>query len=280
MSKKLPKNQKKLLQKASQSFQASIPAPQAGEPWTQPDLLASQTGKRAKRPYARRTREYHEAVQRRSAKTARVARMHRPGTRLSGVDAAGLSDRAKALDDLATARDAALAAERTAIRAEQAGHGRLRTVTLKVPLLIEGQLDDGDRLLARLARLRRIVPRTTPLMLKRARALLPVWRAANARLAALTPPQPPIARRGLGLVECGTLLEEQSALLAAVEAAARATARARDALLAATRAVDRLNKRFYKVLQAHADPGDALSAALAQIPTEPPPKRAGRGRKP
>jgi hypothetical protein len=118
-----------------------------------------------------------------------------------------------------------------------------------------------------------IVPETRGKILKRADALLPIWRKADAALAARKPAEGPVTCDGKGAGEAAALRLAMEQLEDATAAALVPLALARTALRTAARAVDKLNKRFYKKLQAESRDNAALRAGLKQIPAECPHRR-------
>jgi hypothetical protein len=81
-----------------------------------------------------------------------------------------------------------------AYRAGQDALLRMKVLGTKVPQIIEAQLDENQGIMKDVNDLYAVSPRVEATILKRARMLYPVWVRANTALAALTPPQPPIAR--------------------------------------------------------------------------------------
>jgi hypothetical protein len=103
-----------------------------------------------------------------------------------------------------------------------------------------------------------------------------VWVRADAALAAFTPAQPAITRRAGGVFHTAAsaraLLDGYSDLLAAMAEKEERLKRRRVDLRAHDRQVDRLNKRWYKVAKASADPGTGFCEALRGLATR---RRAG-----
>lgn len=215
--------------------------------------------------------ELYQEVQNRTGQTVAVVNTHVPGLAIGGKTAAQLLAQANALDGLAQARNDALFASDEATREEFRAFQLIRLLVLKAPALIESQLGDAHPVADSLDKVYAITPRNTEGAVARARALLPVWRKADAARAAARPtPLPAIERNGLGVADLEALLADHPALEQAVEDADSNVKTTRAALLAGAVAVDGFNKRFYKALKAQADPGSALEAALSQITTETP----------
>lgn len=149
----------------------------------------------------------------------------------------------------------------------------MKLLGTKVPMLIQGHLEENGSLMKDVQLLFQTAPRTEATILKRARELYPVWLWANTAMAALIPSQPEILRavqgvphsaamlKGLidGYADLLTVLEEKAALLRAAKEAQRKN----------DTAADRLNKRFYQIAKAGDDPGSPLHVALKGIPVEP-----------
>jgi hypothetical protein len=218
--------------------------------------------------------QYHQAVQKRTKKTVAVIRTFCPALRVSLIPAAGLAGRAAALDGLVQARDDCAAAARKAAKAEAAAYAQLRELTLRVPKLIEGSFAGTHPLRALLRAVYAIVPETPAKILQRADALLPVWRKADAALAAREPAEGPVRCDGKGAEECAALRAGMWQLGLSAAAALAPLALARTALRTAARAVDKLNKRFYKKLRAESRDNAALREGLRQIPAERPHRRS------
>ena len=209
--------------------------------------------------------------------------VHCPDLRVALFGNPELGAFAEAVTELVRERDARDVEFRDLRGAFRTSNAALRTLTLKVPLLIEGQFKAPDAITVMLPPIWAIVPRTPALAQKRARVLLPVWKAADAALAKRTPPEPPIVREGVGAAEFAQLAEALPALELEVAHAATTLRAARIALRKKARLLDRWNKRFYGRLKAEARTDAALKAALKQIKTEPPStrgKKAGNKKEP
>lgn len=155
----------------------------------------------------------------------------------------------------------------------------MKLLGTKVPMLIQGHLEENGSLMKEVQLLFQTAPRTEATILKRARELYPVWQSANTAMAALVPSQPEILRVVQGVPHSAEmlngLLEGYPDLLKAMEEKAALLRAAKEAQWKNDAAADRLNKGFYKVAKATADEGSPLREALKGItvePSTPPPK--------
>ncbi len=215
--------------------------------------------------------EYYQAYQNRAGQTAAVVNQYLPGLTVGAVDAAGLLARSQALAGLAQLRDDALATADTAANAENFGFLAIKKLTVTLPKSIEGELDADvpaeAALLALLAPVYAVTPRTTALALDRAMALKAALEKINPWLAAQTPARSPITSAGTSLADLDALMSAQPALAQAMDDTAADVSAARAALRTAASSVDRLNKRFYRRLEGEAREHAALAAGLGQIDT-------------
>ena len=223
--------------------------------------------------------EYHTPILSRTRQTLGVLTAHRPSLQVADFSIGALGALAESVRAAETARDIRKTEFCEAREAFRAANAALRAHTLKVPLLIKGQFKEQSAMAAMLPRIWAIVPRTPALAKKRARVLLPVWKAADAALAKRTPPEPRITQEGVGVVEFEQLGEALRALPLAQEHAATDFRAASIALRAKALLLDRWNKRFYQRLRAEARTDAALKAALKQIQAEPPSTRGKKGEK-
>lgn len=149
---------------------------------------------------------------------------------------------------------------------------KLKLLGTKVPALIEGHLSENVLMMKDLKDVYQINPRTEGSVLERARALYPVWIRANAALAAMSSPQPPITRQLQGaeqkVVDFKALLDSYTTKVqdtSDTEGLLKAT---KQALTELDDKTDKLIKAWYKVMKASYDPGSAEYEALSSIPTE------------
>ena len=179
------------------------------------------------------------------------------------------------LEPLAQAQEDCRAAAKAAKQAELAHFRRIRSLNLAVPKLIAGQFDDGHAVRPALAAVYPVVPRSAELNLRRARILMPVWKAANAALAA-RPAGTAIVRDGVGVTNFETLVADYPAVVQATAVAVAAFRLARTALRTQHRQVDGLNKRAYKKFKAEARFSRTLREALPTAITR---EKTGRPRR-
>ena len=217
--------------------------------------------------------EYWEITKARSQETLPVWIQHLPALKIGVQGTAELTTLIDGFEPLVQARTAAQDVYDACFRAIQNALLRMKSLGTKVPALIEGQLDENAGIMKDVDDLYATNPRTEGTILKRLRELLPVWERANAALAALTPAQPPITRAIGGTVYTAAaakaLLDGYTNLVKDLKDTEEALDTARAALRAHDRAADQLNKRWYKVAKATADPGSDLMEALSGITTEP-----------
>ncbi len=114
-------------------------------------------------------------------------------------------------------------------------------------------------------------PRTVPTICKRTGELVPLWKQANAALAALPDPQPPLVRTIAGEAWTVAKLETLCAtgydhLVKLLNEKQEALDETREALREHDAVVDRLNKNWY--VKNTYDPGTDIYDALAGIPVE------------
>jgi len=215
--------------------------------------------------------EFWEISSMRAQETLTVWSRHAPGMRIGTQGLGALRQMLDDLDARAQERAAALADYEAAFYRGQAALRDLRKVALRLTRLLEGHLDEGTRLWAALEAAYGAVPRTEATILLRLRALLPVWAGLDAERAACFPPQTPVSLilggRGLNVAALRALLAAYEDEKRAIQAQAAVLRGCREALRRQERAVDRLNKRWYRAAKASADEGTALAAALRGITT-------------
>jgi hypothetical protein len=148
----------------------------------------------------------------------------------------------------------------------------MKTLSVKVPAMIDAQLTENESIMGDVSEVQAISPRSEPTILKRARMLYPVWVRADTALAALTPAQPPIKRVIAGTEYTALLLKGQldgfTDLVKEMRDKESILNGKRADLRSHDRAVDQLIKRWYKNVKALADPDSALEMALRLVPTE------------
>jgi len=216
--------------------------------------------------------EHWEETKLRSIVTLPVWRRLTPERKIGTLGFADLDAMINSFEPLAQARTLAQDDYDAAYRAMQESLARMKLLGTKVPVIIEGLLDENPRLMKNLQALYATTPRTEETILKRARELYPVWRRANQAQAALTPSQEPITRFIGGMMFTAAMLksmvEDYPNLVEAVAEAGQVLEDKRAALQTLDRMADRLNKRWYKVVKASCDEGSELFRALQGIPKE------------
>lgn len=175
-------------------------------------------------------------------------------------------------EPLVQARVAAQDAYDEAFRAVQSALLKMKILGTKVPVLIEGHLEENAALMDDLDDLFKVNPRWEETILSRARMLIPVWTRANTAMAGLSPAQPAITRAIQGGAQTVSALEGLlngfTALTLMLSQKERLLNDAREALRAQDRTCDRLNKRWYAMVKGR-ELSEALAAALEGIPKEP-----------
>ncbi len=219
------------------------------------------------------TMEYWEITLERAQATLPVWLQYVPALKIGTQGTAELQALIAGFEPLVQARTAAQDASDAAFRDVQADLLKMKVLGTKVPKLIEGHLEENERLMKDVDDLYRVNSRTESTILKRARELIPVWERANTAMAALTPPQPAIVRAVQGAAHTVAMLkalvDAYTARIGTFENKEELLNAARENLRAHDRSCDRLNKRWYSVVKQSHDPGEPVSQALTGIPTEP-----------
>ncbi|MBL9133673.1 MAG: hypothetical protein JNG86_20860 [Verrucomicrobiaceae bacterium] len=213
-----------------------------------------------------------EITKKRAITTLALWQHHAPALKIGGRGVAELDALVDAFEPLAKEQVVKQNDVDHACRAQRGTLAKLTLLGTQVPQIIRGHLGENKLLMEELKKALRTRPRTEDSTLTRARELYPVWVRANAALAALTPPQPPVVR------VVGQ--EEQTAatfkaLLDGFSGQVQATSDAQGILKAAKQALadlaettDSLIKAWYQVMKASHDPGSSVRMALSTIPTE------------
>ena len=215
--------------------------------------------------------EYYQAIQNRAAQTAAVIKQYVPVTEIGGVDAPKLLTQSLELGRLAQARDDALSAFDAASNAQNQGFLTLVALTMTLPRIAQGDLDERidaeAALLDLLDPVFSITPRGSERAILRGQKLVAALTRIDDYLAGLTPPRSPVKSAGRGVAELSALIAAQTLATQTREDRAADVSSARSALRVAATVVDRLNKRFFSKLKAEARSNAALTAALGQIET-------------
>ena len=218
--------------------------------------------------------EYWEITKDRAEKTLPVWQQYIATVKINGKLPADLDTLIGGFMPLVTARVTAQDNQDTAFRAVQSALLVMRTLGLRVAGMIESQLDEDLHLMDKLEKLRRVAPRTASTILKRATELVPIWKQANAALAAASPALPPLVKPIQGVGHTVAMLESllatgYNALLKTLNDKQELLDKAREDLREHDAAVDRLNKNWYKYVKEAYEPADDVYEQLAGIPTEP-----------
>lgn len=216
--------------------------------------------------------EYWEVTKTRAQQTLAVWTAHLPALNIGGKTASDHEALIDGFEPLVQARTLAQDNYDTAFRTGQDALARMKVLGTKVPMLIEGQLDENESIMKDVDDVYAVSPRAEASILKRLRMLLPVWERANAALAAMTPAQPPISRTVGGVnytaAAAKTLLDGYTDVVKDVRDKDVALDGARTNLRAHDRMADQLNKRWYKFVKASYDPDSEVYQALSGIDTE------------
>lgn len=216
--------------------------------------------------------EFYQTVQNRAMETIAVVTTHLPSLVVAGISVGAYQSLTNNLDGTASARDVDLAAYDAAVNAENLGFLLVRGLSLSLPeaaeseLMQENEKDAAQSLL--LHDVYGITARSTESALKRAKKAIAAITRINTYLAAQIPPRGPVSAGGKTVANLSTAAGVQPGLEQVVEDMLAAANEARNTLDAEATAVDRINKRYYKRLQAEARTNAALAAALSQITTE------------
>ena len=255
----------------------------SGDRWDQPGLvwgpLAESppgSGPLPDRPFTlneHTNMEYWEVTKDRAQKTLPVWQTYVSALKIGTRGSADLEGLIDGFEPLVQERTGAQDDLDAAFRAVQTSLLIMQTLGVKVPQIIEAQLDENAGIMQDVDDLFGTQPRTESTILKRARDLYPVWVRANAAMAALVPTQPPIVRSIQGVAYTAVMLKAQldgyTDLVTAMDNKESALNGKREALRGHDRVCDQLNKRWYKAVKANAEAGSALLTALEGIPTEP-----------
>ena len=214
--------------------------------------------------------EHYQSTINRTMQTIAVINAYVPTLTVAGTTSAGLTTLITALETSASTRDTTVATSDQAVNAENLASLFIGKLDLALPQAATAELDDEKPVEAGLADLFSeafgITPRTTELRLRRGKKVVAALVKINSYLAAQVRPVISVAGKTVG--DLTTAMNGQPALEQAVENTAADVTSARTNFDTADHVLDRLNKRFYKKLQAEARSNAALAAALPQIDTE------------
>lgn len=214
-----------------------------------------------------------EITKARAQATLTVWTQHAPTMTVAGAGPADLEALIDGFEPRLQARALRRDEADAAGRAVQSSLQRMHLLGARVPRIIEAQLSEDEGIRRDLRDVYRVKLTSQNTILERARRLHPVWVRANAILAAMSPPLPPLTRPIQGVAHTAAMyLALVDSFTALTGAASDAEGRYDDALAAMdehVRACDSLIKRWYKMAKATFDPGTPAHAALDRIPTEP-----------
>ena len=211
--------------------------------------------------------ELHQDVGARADQTVPVMQTHFSTLIVSKMNSSGLRVLADALPLTAQLRDNKLQQLDDARQARDILCGKIHLLDVKVPALIAAALSEEPQVIADLDKVYAIVPEGLESCVARAQKLVPVWKAANAFLAALVPALPPLDRNGKTVANLETLILQAAPLLSAVAALESEAGTIRGTLRRDAQRVDRINKAAFKGMTALADEGTPGFDALATITT-------------
>ena len=216
--------------------------------------------------------EYWEVTKARAQETLPVWQQHLPTQNIGGKSHTDLAAYIGQFEPAATARTVAQDAFDGAARIAASGLAVMKKLCVFIPQLIEAQLEEDELLIQDVDDLYGTPLKSEATILTRMRDLLPVWVRANAALAAKTPAQAPIVKEVAGVVYtvalAQTLFEGHTPRINVMKDKEVTLEKKRSDLRALDRAVDSLNKRWYKAAKALADTDPALTDALEGITTE------------
>ncbi|MGB8168910.1 MAG: hypothetical protein WCF18_15540 [Chthoniobacteraceae bacterium] len=216
--------------------------------------------------------EYWEITKDRAQKTLAVWNLYVPTLTVGNLTATQFEALIAQYEPLAQQRTTALDAADEAVRAVKTSLLKQKILGTKVAQIIDGQLSSDAAIRDDLDDVFRIVPRSEPTILSRARALYPIWVRANTALGALTPPAGPITRPVQGTPHTAAmlkaLLDGYTDLTQTVNDLASALNKKRGDLRVLNRTVDRASKDWYQIVKNTYDPGTPVYDALGEIPTE------------
>ncbi|MEQ1859507.1 MAG: hypothetical protein ABMA13_06195 [Chthoniobacteraceae bacterium] len=216
--------------------------------------------------------EYWEHTKDRDQKTLAVWNQHAPTLTVGGLGPDDLADLIAQFEPAAQARTTAQDDHDEAVRGVKTALLKMKILGTKVAQIVDAQVAGDSGIQDDLDDVFRIVPRSEPTILARARALYPIWVRANAALAALPTPAGPITRPIQGVPQTAAMLK---ALLDGYTDVTQ-TSDDKEAMLnkkrgdlrTLNRKGDQLAKNWYKVAKNTFDPGTEEYLALDQIPTE------------
>ena len=211
--------------------------------------------------------EYWQSILERANATIPVFTQYFSTLKLGEVGLAEFNSMAALLPGLAQIRDNKVQAVDNARQAGDFSWMELRLISLKVPKIIEGVIDEKSGLLDDLVKVYGIIPWSPAKTTARCGLLAPVWEAANNWQLAQIPPRPVIIRKG---VEQGTFMSKIAQYFQFAQGEKTADHQldeARRILREAARSLETYCIRFLTAALGLSDPGSAEEQALKNIPT-------------
>ncbi|HEV7402414.1 MAG TPA: hypothetical protein VGO11_05790 [Chthoniobacteraceae bacterium] len=216
--------------------------------------------------------EYWEITKDRAQKTLSVWNLHTPTLEVAGQGPAVLEGKIDEFEPAAQLRTTDQDAFDAKVRTVGTALLKMKILATKVAQIIDAQLSSDASIQDDLGDVFRIVPRSEPTILARARALYPVWVRANTVLAAMTPAAGPITRPIQGVAHTAVmlkaLLDGYTTMIQERNDAESKLNKTRGALRTLDRTTDRLAKDWYQIVKNTYDPGTPAYDALSEIPTE------------
>lgn len=211
--------------------------------------------------------EYWQSIFTRAEATIPVYLQYFPTLMMGSVNLSTFTGMKDALPELAQVRDTQVQAVDSARQARDFSWGALRLISLKVPSIIEGMLDESSGVLDDLHKVYAIVPWSPEKTISRCKLLIPIWEAADSWQVAQSPARPAIIRNGVGF---GTFMSMVAAYFPLSQTTANVEHlldEAREALRKSARSLETYCIRFRKAAEGLADPGSAAEVAVLGIPT-------------
>ena len=220
----------------------------------------------------KKSMEYWEVTKDRAQMSRTVWNQYAAAATVGSLGLADLTGYIAAFEPAAQDRTAAQDEFDARDRAVNTALLMMKILGTKVPQIIDGHLGGDEGIRRDLDDVFAIAPRFEGSILARARTLYPVWVRANAALAALAPPAPAITKAIGGVPQTAAmlkaLLDGYTGLTQTRDDKASMLRQKQTDLRKIDRKTDRLNKDWYQVRKATAEPGSDEAVALDQIPTE------------
>jgi len=217
--------------------------------------------------------EYWEITHERAVPTQAVWGMQ-PTFEINNLTRTGHGTLTDSLPTLAQNRDNKANDLTDTLAAKHDIFDKLENLTVRLPGLLDGLLDDDDPLKEQLDAIFAVDPATSEnSALRRARQIVPLWTDVNTARAAMVPPKPALTidyqGTTIAVADFSALIDAALAIQKSEAEKSRDVTNAKTALRTADRKLDRANKRWYQAwLKAYPPGTPEGDAALSQIPTE------------